>query len=96
MSGDQERLIKELTATRVKLDGVAEQLKELMNKLETDHDMLLNHESRITYLERWVRQHEKSHHYFSNLRYTAGILILAGLFGAFFSWLFTFISTHIR
>ena len=60
--GKLERLIRELTAVRAKLDMVCSKVEALVEKLDRDHDILIKLDSRVYTLESWKRDHEKEHY----------------------------------
>jgi len=86
-----EQIVKELTATRVKLDMLCQKVDNLAAKIENDHNTILNHEGRISHLENWVEKHEKQHSFSLSWRLTVAITLLASATAALFSWLFNLI-----
>ena len=83
-----EALIRELTAIKVKLDNVCSEVRSLAQKIEKDHDMLIEHDGKIAMLENWIRRHENRHNLSLSWRIMLIVMIIASASGAFFSWLF--------
>jgi len=83
-----EALIRELTAIKVKLDNVCSEVHSLAQKIEKDHDMLIEHDGKIAMLENWIRRHENRHNLSLSWRIMLIVMIIASASGAFFSWLF--------
>ena len=83
-----EALIRELTAIKVKLDNVCSEVRSLAQKIEKDHDMLIEHDGKIAMLENWVKGHENRHNLSLSWRIMLIVMIIASASGAFFSWLF--------
>ena len=83
-----EALIRELTAIKVKLDNVCSEVRSLAQKIEKDHDMLIEHDGKIAMLENWVKRHENRHNLSLSWRIMLIVMIIASASGAFFSWLF--------
>ncbi|RLI82622.1 hypothetical protein DRP04_03575 [Archaeoglobales archaeon] len=83
-----EALIRELTAIKVKLDNVCSEVRSLAQKIEKDHDMLIEHDGKIAMLENWVKRHENRHSLSLSWRIMLIVMIIASASGAFFSWLF--------
>ena len=86
-----EQIVKELTATRVKLDILCQKVDNLATEIKNDHNMLLNHEGRIANLENWVEKHEKKHSFSLSWKLTVAVTLLASATAALFSWLFSLI-----
>ena len=82
-----EALIRELTAIKVKLDNVCSEVRSLAQKIEKDHDMLIEHDGKIAMLENWIRRHENRHNLSLSWRIMLIVMIIASASGAFFSWL---------
>jgi len=82
-----EALIRELTAIKVKLDNVCSEVRSLAQKIEKDHDMLIEHDGKIAMLENWVKRHENRHNLSLSWRIMLIVMIIASASGAFFSWL---------
>jgi len=83
-----EALIRELTAIKVKLDNVCSEVRSLAQKIERDHDILIEHDGKIAMLENWIRRHENRHSLSLSWRIMLIVMIIASASGAFFSWLF--------
>ena len=82
-----EALIRELTAIKVKLDNVCSEVRSLAQKIERDHDILIEHDGKIAMLENWIRRHENRHNLSLSWRIMLIVMIIASASGAFFSWL---------
>ncbi|RLF78875.1 hypothetical protein DRN38_06680 [Thermococci archaeon] len=92
MSDKLEALIRELTAIKVKLDNVCSEVRSLAQKIEKDHDMLIEHDGKIAMLENWIRRHENQHSFSLSWRLTVAVTLLASATAALFSWLFNLIK----
>ena len=86
-----ENIIREITATRVKIELLCKRVDTLSSKIDKDHEILMDHEIRINNLERWMKNHKAQHNYSLNLRQSILLIALGSFLGAFFSWLFTHI-----
>ncbi len=61
MADRLESIIRELTATRVKLENLCAKVESIVERLEKDHDFLLRNSGRINQIESWMKTHRDEH-----------------------------------